>query len=153
MLDLVAAAVAGLLVLVGVAIIIGPRLPRRLRLPGGLRRLRPRRDPDLAVPKPAVGGFHDLHPTSQKVLVTASRIYSLLRAHNLEVEARELRGASQRLRSEEANGLYAMQVALKRLRATRTGSPSDDRRLQQLCGELGRSVRDRAEQLELLPFV
>ena len=148
MLDLVAAALAALLVVAGLVVIAGPALPRWWRF----ARSRGRRSA-LAVPKAAVGGFNDLHPTSQKVLVTASSIYGILRAHNLDVESRELRGASQRLRTDEANGLYAMQVALRRLRATTTGDSGDDRRLHQLCNQLADAVKDRAEQLELLPFV
>lgn len=150
MLDLLAGLVAALLIIVGAFIIAGPALTRRLRVP----RLRlPARRPKLAMARPAVGGFHDLHPTSQRVVVIASKIEGLLRNHTLEVEAREVRGAAQRLRTDEANGIYAMQVALRRLRTVRLRDPGQERRLQQLTAQLAGSVKDRAEQLELLPFV
>ena len=150
MLDLLAALVAALLITVGAFIIAGPALARRLRLP---RLTMPARPTRFAMAKPSVGGFHDLHPTSQRVVAVASKIEGILRTNTLEVEAREVRGASQRLRTDEANGIYAMQVALRRLKTVRLREPGEERRLQQLTAELAGAVKDRAEQLELLPFV
>ena len=153
MIDLLAALVAALLILVGAFIIAGPALTRWIRLPKRSLpslRVRGRR---VTMPKPSVGGFHDLHPTSQRVVGIASKIEGLLRTNTLEVEAREIRGASQRLRTDEANGIYAMQVALRRLKTVRLRGAGEDRRLQQLVSELAGAVKDRAEQLELLPFV
>ena len=150
MLDLLAALAALLLIAIGAFIIAGPALTRWLRLPRPSLRSRTTK---ISMPRPSVGGFHDLHPTSQKVVAIASKIEALLRNNTLEVEARELRGASQRIRTDEANGIYAMQVALRRLKTIHLRDGAEGRRLQQLSNELAGAVKDRAEQLELLPFV
>jgi hypothetical protein len=53
--------------------------------------------------------------------------------------------------SNEPAGLYAMQTALRKLKALSTEDSSRER-LSALSNELRIAVQDRFEQLELLPF-
>ena len=150
MVDLVAGAVAAVFVVVGVAIIAGPALPRWLRR--GWAAYRPHRRLSLPRDDPQLAHYNDMHPTTQKAFMTAARINSLLRMLNLESEARDLRAAMQRIRTDEGTGLLAMQLVVRRLRRMVVQDPAEQRRLDSLVTELGQSVKDRSEQLELLPF-
>jgi hypothetical protein len=55
------------------------------------------------------------------------------------------------LTSNEPAGLYAMQTALRKLKAA-TIEDNSRERLNALSNELRTAVQDRFEQLELLPF-
>jgi hypothetical protein len=150
MLDLAVGAVAAILVLIGAAIIAGPALTRRVwKRPslGRRRAWRPR--PSLPRPSAPEAG---VHPTTEKAIIAASRISTLLRMERLERQATDVRLAAKRLRVDEANGLYAMQTAIRELRGVELEDREAARRLRQLLEQLQASVRDRAEQLELLPF-
>ena len=134
---------AGLLVLVGVAIIGGPTLARSLGL-ARRRRLRP----------PAVRKQHapsELHPTTLRALAATARLMPILKEHGLERHAAALRLAGRRLQVEEANGIRAMREVLRHLRGVRLEDPDDQRILLGLVGQLQKAVDDRAEQLEPLP--
>ncbi len=151
MLDAVVAVVAGLLVIAGVLVLVGPNLrsmARRaiaVRRPGGFP-FGPRQDVRRAAAPAAV------NPNTQRVLVASGRLASWLRAHGHDDLARELRGAASRLAGNEAAGLYALQTALRRLRVVSTGDTASEQRLAALANELRDALRDRFEQLELLPF-
>ena len=135
---------AGLLVLVGVAIIGGPTLARSLGL-ARRRRLRPAR-PGRRQTAPA-----ELHPTTVRALAATARLMPILKEHGLERHASALRLAGRRLQVDEANGIRAMREVLRHLRGVRLDDPDDQRILQGLVGQLQKAVDDRAEQLELLP--
>ena len=151
MLEAVAGVVAGLLVLAGILVMMGPNarsIMRRLRSAGRsassisvFQAARPR---EAVVPGP--------NPKTQRVLTGAARLAAWLRAHNHDDLARELRSASARMNSDEPAGLYAMQTLLRRLRSLGLDDRSDQERLKVLSTELRTAVQDRFEQLELLPF-
>lgn len=142
---------AGLLIVVGVAIMVGPALPRqalaRLRGSRPPRPHRRRRKPPVSIPADP-----PLNPTTQKAIVVAARLATLLRAQGRDSHGADLKRAVQRLRADEPAGLYALQAAIRNLRYLSLDEPEADRQLQRLVTELRRTVRDRAEQLELLPF-
>jgi hypothetical protein len=151
MLDALVAVVIGLLVLGGILVMLGPQtmsMIRRLRsIRGGTAdslSARPARARDAVPP--------GLNPKTQRVLVSATRLATWLRAHGQDDVARELRASAARLATDEPSGLYAMQTALRRLRTLELPDRSAGERLQVLAADLRKAVQDRFEQLELLPF-
>ena len=134
---------AALLVLVGLAIMAGPALPRALTMV----RTRLRMAAPTLAPEP-VGG---VHPTTGRALSATARLVELLSDHGLRRHATALRLAGARLRREEASGIYAMQDVLRHLRRVRLDDPQDQEIFQGLLVQVGRALDDRAEQLELLP--
>jgi hypothetical protein len=151
MLDALVAVVAGLLVVAGILVILGPQT---MSLVQRLRSARPR---PPSVPKPRSSRQREavppgLNPKTQRVLVSATRLATWLRAHGQDDIARELRAAAARLATDEPSGLYAMQTALRRLRTLEMADRSASERLRALASDLRKSVQDRFEQLELLPF-
>ncbi|SRR5579872_6601235 len=151
MLDAVVGVVAGLLVLAGVLVMLGPQATVLLRR---LRSARPRRP---SVPGGRTSRQRDavppgLNPKTQRVLVSATRLAAWLRAHGQDDVARELRAAAARLATDEPSGLYAMQTTLRRMRTIEMPDRSAGERLRVLAADLRKSVQDRFEQLELLPF-
>ena len=151
MLDAVVAIVAGLLVVAGVLVMLGPQAAAIARR---LRSARPRRP---SVPRARSSRQRDalppgLNPKTQRVLVSATRLATWLRAHGQDDVARELRAAAARLATDEPSGLYAMQTTLRRMRTLEMPDRSAGERLRLLAADLRKSVQDRFEQLELLPF-
>jgi len=143
--------VAGLLVLAGVIVMLGPNAKKLVRRLAGLRR----RHPSLSVFQPTRTrevSASGLNPKTQRVLEAASRLGSWLRAHNHEEVARDLRNAAGRLTTDEPAGLYALQTALRRVRSLTFDDHAAQERLKGLSNELRKAVQDRFEQLELLPF-
>lgn len=137
---------AGLLFLVGAAIMAGPALSRWLGLAGrrgGVVRPRPSR--------PAKSSPAELHPTTVKALAATARLLAMLKENNLERHAAALRMAGRRLQVEEASGIHAMRQVLRHLRGVRLADESDQRIFQGLVAQLQKALDDRAEQLELLP--
>ncbi|HEY8816792.1 MAG TPA: hypothetical protein VIP57_17050, partial [Candidatus Dormibacteraeota bacterium] len=80
------------------------------------------------------------------------RLGNWLRAHGQDALARELRTAGGKITGNEAAGLYAMQVVLRKLRSLTLDDRTSQERLKSLTSELRIAVQDRFEQLELLPF-
>lgn len=151
MLDALVGVVAGLLILAGVLIMFGPQTMFLIRRFRGMQRSR---NPFAALQaprkkEPAPSG---LNPKTQRVLASATRLATWLRAHGQDEVARELRSAAARLATDEAAGLYAMQNALRRVRGLALGDRNAEERLKILSAELRKAVQDRFEQLELLPF-
>ena len=145
MLEVGVALLAGLLLLVGFLIMAGPAVTRALRLV--LRRRRPLRFARRPLqPSPA-----GLHPTTGKALAVAGRLAAMLKERGMERHAGALRHASGRLEVNEADGIYAMQEVLRRLRSVRFGDGDDQEIFEGLIGQLRKALNDRAEQLELLP--
>jgi hypothetical protein len=149
LLELLVGFVVSLLVVAGILVMVGPNLK------GTLRRIRSMRRP-TTVPSVFQRGPHEaappgLNPKTQRVLVAAARLANWLRAHGHEDLSRELRGAAARLTSNEPSGLYAMQTALRKVKAITIDDNSRER-LNALSTELRIAVQDRFEQLELLPF-
>src|SRR5215471_5809540 len=118
MLDAIVALVAGLLIVAGVIVILGPRaVARTLML--ALRPLlrRPSRVPAVFdTMRPRDVAPQTLNPPTQRVVVAASRLANWLRLHGHEDHAREIRGAAARLSGNEPAGLYALQTAMRRVR-------------------------------------
>ena len=151
MLDAVVAIVAGLLVVAGVLVMLGPHTASLVRR---VRAARPHRP---SVPHARSARQRDalppgLNPKTQRVLVSATRLATWLRAHGQDDVARELRAAAARLATDEPSGLYAMQTTLRRMRSLEMPDRSAAERLRVLAADLRKSVQDRFEQLELLPF-
>ena len=151
MLEIVAGVLAGLLVVAGIVIMIGPSasgIIRRLRTARNATRslsvFQPTRSRDAAAP--------GLNPKTQRVLVGAARLANWLRAHGHDDLARELRHSAARMTGDEPAGLYAMQTVLRRLRTLSLADRGAQERLRILSDELRTAVQDRFEQLELLPF-
>jgi hypothetical protein len=140
-LEVVVGLLSSLLVLVGVAIIVGPSMVRSLGF--ARRRLRPVRVRQA--------GSVELHPTTLRALAATARLMPILKEHGFDRHAAALRMASRRLQVEEANGIRAMRDVLRHLRNLRLNDPDDQRILQGLVSQLQKAVDDRAEQLELLP--
>ena len=154
MLDVVIGVVVGLLLVAGVLVMLGPATgtlikrarelrvsARRASVPSVFQAAQPR---ETATP--------GLNPKTQRVLVAAARLGNWLRAHGHDDVARELRMAGGKVTSNEAAGLYAMQVVLRRLRSLNLDDRTSQERLKSLTAELRVAVQDRFEQLELLPF-
>jgi hypothetical protein len=143
--------VVGLLVVAGIAVMMGPNLTRLIRRARSIQR--PTRVPSVfqagrqreVVPP-------GLNPKTQRVLVAAARLSTWLRAHGNEEVAREVRSAAARMAGNEPAGLYALQTVLRKLRALTIDDGGSQERLKSLSGELRTAVQDRFEQLELLPF-
>ncbi len=137
---------AGLLFLIGVAIMVGPALPRNL----GLRRRRV--GGGIApIARSRAGSPNELHPTTVKALAATARLLAMLKEHGMERHAAALRLAGKRLQVEEADGIRDMRQVLRHLRGVRFDDESDHRIFQGLVGQLQQALDDRAEQLELLP--
>jgi hypothetical protein len=151
MLDALVGVVAGLLIVAGILVMLGPRTLTILRRARGLRRSH---NPfaALQMPRTREAAPTTLHPKTQRVLASAARLATWLRAHGQDEIARELRAGAARLATDEASGLYAMQTTLRRLRGLSMGDRNADERLKVLSAELRKAVQDRFEQLELLPF-
>src|SRR2546421_2583352 len=151
MLEVLAGLVAGVLIVAGILVMLGPNAKGLVRRIAVLRRRRPSLSA-FQPPKPREVVATGLNPKTQRVLVAASRLGNWLRAQNHEEVARELRSAAGRMTSDEPSGLYAMQTALRRLRTLSLDDRGAQERLRTLSNELRDAVQDRFEQLELLPF-
>ena len=150
MLEALIPVTAGLLVLAGVLVMLGPQTASAFRRVRSMRR--PTRPMGLQMSKQRDSLPPGLNPKTQRVLVSATRLAAWLRAHGQDDVARELRAAAARLATDEPAGLYAMQSALRRVRSLALEDRSAHERLRLLSADLRKSVQDRFEQLELLPF-
>jgi hypothetical protein len=151
MLEALVGIVVGLLVLAGIAIMMGPNLTELIRRARSIHR--PARVPSVfQAAKHREVVPPGLNPKTQRVLVAAARLSNWLRAHGNEDVARELRNAAARMTGNEPAGLYALQTVLRKLRALSIDDSGAQERLKSLAGELRTAVQDRFEQLELLPF-
>lgn len=149
LLEVLVGCIVGLLVLAGLAVIMGPNLMSSIRRLRTLRR--PLKVPSVFQTPKREAATPGLNAKTQRVVVAAARLSTWLRAHGQEELSRELRGASARLSSNEPAGLYALQTSLRKVRALNV-EESSQQRLKALTGELRTAVQDRFEQLELLPF-
>lgn len=147
MLEAVAGLVALLLIVTGVAIMVGPRPWRALRQ----RRAERRSAPRPAAERVTVPEITAINPTTQRALSSAGRLVDLLTDHGAQRHATAIRLAATRLRHEEVNGIYAMQEALSHLHRVRIDDRADQEILQGLIATVKSALHDRAEQLELLP--
>jgi hypothetical protein len=151
MLEAVVGVIVGLLIVGGVLIILGPNLApawRRLKSAG-----RPVKVPSaFQMTKSRDVVPPGLNPKTQRVVIAAARLASWLRAHGQEDVAREIRTAAARMTANEPSGLYALQIALRRIRVVNIHDRLAQERLTALAKELHGAVQDRFEQLELLPF-
>ncbi len=149
LLELLVGFVVGLLVVAGILVMMGPNLKVTIRRIRSLRR--PTTVPSVFQKAPHEAVAPGLNSKTQRVLVGAARLSNWLRTHGQEDLSRELRGAAARMTSNEPAGLYAMQTALRKLKAL-TIEDNSRERLRALSNELRIAVQDRFEQLELLPF-
>jgi hypothetical protein len=149
LLELLVGSIVVLLVLAGVAVMMGPNLMSSVRRLRSVRR--PIKVPSVFQTPQREAAVPGLNAKTQRVVVAAARLSTWLRAHGQEELSRELRGASARLTSNEPAGLYALQTSLRKVRALHV-EESVQQRLKALTSELQIAVQDRFEQLELLPF-
>jgi hypothetical protein len=149
MLEVAIAAVVGLLLIAGLLVMLGPTTGVLIRRARSIRRARVPSVFQAAQPREAVPS--GLNPKTQRVLVASARLGNWLRAHGHDDIARELRSAAGRMAGNEAAGLYALQIVLRRLRALNLDDRNAQERLKSLTTELRTAVQDRFEQLELLP--
>jgi hypothetical protein len=149
LLEVLVGCIVGLLILAGIAVIMGPNLMSSVRRVRTLRR--PLKVPSVFQTPKREAAAPGLNAKTQRVVVAAARLSTWLRAHGQEELSRELRGAAARLTSNEPAGLYALQTSLRKVRALNVDE-SSQQRLKALTGELRTAVQDRFEQLELLPF-
>jgi hypothetical protein len=150
MLDVVIGVVVGLLLVAGILVMLGPTTGTLIKRARELRRTSVPSVFQAAQPREAVAP--GLNPKTQRVLIAAARLGNWLRAHGHDDVSRELRTAGGKITSNEAAGLYAMQIVLRRLRSLNVDDRSSQERLKSLTVELRVAVQDRFEQLELLPF-
>lgn len=150
MLDVVIGVVVGLLLVAGILVMLGPTTGTLIKRARELRRASVPSVFQAAQPREAVPP--GLNPKTQRVLIAAARLGNWLRAHGHDDMSRELRTAGGKITSNEAAGLYAMQIVLRRLRSLNVDDRSSQERLKSLTAELRVAVQDRFEQLELLPF-
>jgi hypothetical protein len=151
LLDALVAVVATILVAAGVLVMLGPHATSIFR------KLRSMPRPDTRLPGPFAARQREpvpagLHPKTQRVVVSSTRLATWLRAHGEDDVARQLRQAAARLATDEASGLYAMQNALRHVRSLALDDRNANERLRLLSADLRKAVQDRFEQLELLPF-
>jgi len=149
MLEAIVAVVVVLLIATGVLLMFGPRT-----VFGKIRSLRNRASvPALFEPRrPRDVVQRAVNPKTQRVLVAAARLANWMRAHGHEEVSREIRSSAARIMANEPAGLYALQTTLRRVRVVNVTDSASQERLQTLAGELQTAVKDRFEQLELLPF-
>jgi hypothetical protein len=147
-LELVVGAVAVLLVVIGIAVMVGPALPRSLGVALRRGRGRPRPPAQRKQPRSAPA---ELHPTTVRALSVTARLMGMLKEHGMDRHAAALRLAGRRLQVDEPNGIHAMRQVLRHLRGVRMEDDSDQRIFQGLVGQLQKALDERAEQLELLP--
>jgi hypothetical protein len=148
-LEVVVAFTAAVLVLAGIAVALGPTLPRRLRA----MRLLLRRATSQPLPAPADRRslvLPGLHPTTQRAIQAASRMSALLTANGHEGYAADLRAAARQTGVHEVEGLRALRRVDLELQHLRIEDEGAYLRFRQLQKELRQHVGDRAEQLELL---
>lgn len=150
MLDVVVGLVVAVLVIAGILVMLGPTTGTLIKRAKELRRARVPSVFQTAQPREQVAP--GLNPKTQRVLVAAARLGNWLRAHGQDELARELRSAGGKITGNEAAGLYAMQVVLRKLRSLNLDDRTSQERLKSLTSELRIAVQDRFEQLELLPF-
>jgi len=150
MLDVVIGVVVVLLLVAGILVMLGPTTGTLIKRARELRRASVPSVFQAAQPREAAPS--GLNPKTQRVLVAAARLANWLRSHGRDYVWRELRAAGGKITSNEAAGLYAMQVVLRKLRALSVGDRISQERLKSLTAELRVAVQDRFEQLELLPF-
>ncbi|MBO0702379.1 MAG: hypothetical protein J2P38_05565 [Candidatus Dormibacteraeota bacterium] len=157
MLEAVAGLLALLLILTGIAIMVGPgpwRNLRRRRRERGLqpKTVRPRTmRPVRSAERVPVPDTSHINPTTQRALSSASKLVDLLTDHGAQRHATAVRLAAGRLRHEEVNGIYAMQEALSHLQRVRVDDRADQEIMQGLIATVERALRDRMEQLEIYP--
>src|SRR6266550_8047217 len=150
MLDVVIGVVVVLLLVAGIFVMLGPTTGTLIKRARELRRASVPSVFQAAQPREAVPS--GLNPKTQRVVVAAARLANWLRAHGHDDVGRELRAAGGKITSNEAAGLYAMQVVLRKLRSLNVDDRISQERLKSLTAELRVAVQDRFEQLELLPF-
>ncbi|MGH7867064.1 MAG: hypothetical protein ACREP9_05365 [Candidatus Dormibacteraceae bacterium] len=143
MLEFVLGGIACLLVLGGLAIMIGPTLLRARRRH---KSLSSRSEQPFLPPSEAA-----LHPTTGRALSAATRLIDLLADHGPMRQANRLRVAALRLHQEEGGGIHAMREALAQLSRVRLSDAQDQEIMLGLIRQIRRHLDDRAEQLELLP--
>lgn len=148
MLDVLVGLAAALLIGLGLAVIAGPALPRRLgRAVGGLRRLA---DSAAAASADSEGVQIPLsNPSGQRALLAATRLAGFLAQAGRQDVASQVVLQARRLASDEREGLSGLWTLCRQLEAfpLRGGA---DHRLEGLVRDLSRAVADRAEQIELL---
>jgi hypothetical protein len=149
MLEAVVGTTVALLVILGLAVAIGPALPRRrLRLFAGRLTDRPPPAPldrrELVLP--------GLHPTTQRAVQAATKITAILREHGFEREALDLRAAARQVGVHEAEGLRALRRVQVELQSVRLEDEAAYLAFRKLLADFRQHLGDRAEQLELLPF-
>jgi len=149
LLEVLVGCIVGLLILAGIAVMLGPNLMSSIRRLPKLRR--PVKVPSVFQVPQREATAPGLNAKTQRVVIAAARLSTWLRAHGQEELSRELRGAAARLTSNEPAGLYALQTSLRKVRALNVEETSQQR-LKALTSELRTAVQDRFEQLELLPF-
>ena len=115
MLDVVVGLVVVVLVVAGILVMLGPTTGTLIKRARDLRRARVPSVFQAAQPREPVAP--GLNPKTQRVLVAAARLGNWLRAHGQDALARELRTAGGKITGNEAAGLYAMQVVLRKLRS------------------------------------
>ena len=149
MLEVLVGFVVSLLVLAGILVLLGPNLKGTVRRISSLRR--PATVPSVFQNRSRETVPPGLNPKTQRVLVAGARMANWLRTHGHDELSKELRTAATKMTGNEPAGLYAMQTALRRVRALSIDGASQER-LNALSNELRIAVQDRFEQLELLPF-
>ncbi|MEP6752040.1 MAG: hypothetical protein ABI959_04775 [Candidatus Dormiibacterota bacterium] len=150
MLDVVVGLIVTFLIVAGILVMLGPTTGTLIKRARGLRSARVPSVFQAAQPRESVPS--GLNPKTQRALVASARLGSWLRSHGQDDLARELRSAGGKMTGNEAAGLYAMQLVLRRLRALSLEDRASQERLKALTNELRVAVQDRFEQLELLPF-
>lgn len=152
MLEAVAGLIALLLIVTGIAIMIGPGPWRSLRRRRAEGRLKPRPvRPVRAAERVPVPDTTTISPTTQRALSSAAKLVDLLTDHGAQRHATAVRLAAGKLRQEEVNGIYAMQDALSHLQRVRVDDRADQEILQGLIATVERALHDRMEQLEIYP--
>jgi hypothetical protein len=149
LLELLVGCIVGLLILAGVAVMMGPNLKSSFRRLRTVRR--PIKVPSVFQSQQREAVPSGLNAKTQRVVVAAARLSTWLRAHGQEDLSREIRTGAARLTTNEPAGLYALQTSLRKIRALSI-EDSSQQRLKALSSELRTAVQDRFEQLELLPF-
>ena len=146
MLELVVGAVVVLLIGAGVAVMVGPRLAHRAL--GGLRDSA-RRGRSAVRPSPSEPAPNR---QVQRILVSASRLATLMRTHGEEEMAISLHEGTRLLATDEPRALRQLRHLSQAAAAIRLSDRGPSERQRQLVVALRNAIHDRAEQLELLPF-
>ena len=149
MFDLIVGFIVGLVILTGLAIIVGPATLSRIPGLSWMNRGQARDENGSPSSIPETSS-PVLHPSTQRAMVSAVRLAGALAEAGHEKHAETFQEAARQLPHQETEGLLRIHAACRLLRRQAGPLPP---RLDRQLERLEATVADRCEQLELIPYL